>query len=87
MAKISIRGTRGEINFAGPDGAIVRGESPMDEIVVGPTLEGARHGLPVALSFEDVQDMGLFTIDLNPDQAEALAKELLVVVAFCRTCK
>lgn len=59
----------------------------MDEIVVGPTLEGASQGRPVALSFEDVQDMGLFTIDLSPDQAEELAKALLEVAAFSRAKK
>jgi hypothetical protein len=87
MAKIDITGTRGEINFVNPEGKIVHRQSSMDEVMVGPTLAGAAQGHPVALSFEDVQDMSLFTIDLSPDQAEELAKVLLVVAAHGRANK
>lgn len=74
MPKITINGTRGEINFAAKDGKITRGDAAMDEIVVGVTREGTH---PIALAFEDIFDMNLFTIDLSLDQAEEFSRALL----------
>lgn len=81
MAKIAISGTRGEINFAAKGGKITHGDASMDEIVVGVTLNGTH---PVALVFEDVSDMILFTIDLTAEQAEEFAQALLQTAAAAR---
>jgi len=81
MPKIAINGTRGEINFAAKDGKITFGDVAMDEIVVGITLNSAH---PVALGFEDVFDMNLFTIDLSIEQAEEFAQALLQTAKAAR---
>lgn len=80
MPKIDITGTRGEVNFAGPRGKLFHHQGDMDEIVVGITLEGAMHGHPVALSFEDAFDMALLNLDLTLEQAEEFGKTLLQTV-------
>jgi hypothetical protein len=76
MPKIAINGTRGEINFAAKGGKITRGDASMDEIVLSVTREGTH---PIALAFEDVSDMNLFTIDLSLEQAEEFARALLEI--------
>lgn len=77
MPKIEIRGTRGEVNLVLPGGKVVAGSAEMDEIVVGVTRDGSH---PIALAFEDVQDMNLFTIDLSLDQADEFGRAVLEAV-------
>lgn len=82
MPRVDIRGTRGEVTLVASNGVVSTGEAAMDEIMVSITRDGDN---PIALSFEDVQDMGMFTIDLGVDQAENLARELLSMVGLWRS--
>lgn len=82
MPKIDITRTRGEVNLVMPGGKVVAGAAEMDEIVVGVTRAGTH---PIALAFEDVQDMSLFTIDLSLEQAEEFARTVLQTVHAERT--